>query len=88
YKKDKNNIIVVVLTKDILCALDTEIMKQDLRPILKVSYPDLLIDVLNKFQQGRQHFALVYKKNQLIGFITLDNLLTKLNGRIYDELHL
>ncbi|AFX71310.1 CBS domain protein [Francisella tularensis subsp. holarctica] len=63
-------------------------MKQDLRPILKVSYHDRLIDVLNKFQQGRPHFALVYKKNQLIGFITLDNLLTILIGRISDEFHL
>lgn len=88
YQKDKNNIIGVVHTKDILCALDTELMKQDLRPILKVSYHDRLIDVLNKFQQGRPHFALVYKKNQLIGFITLDNLLTILIGRISDEFHL
>ncbi|MDE5004942.1 hypothetical protein NAI73_10565, partial [Francisella tularensis subsp. holarctica] len=38
--------------------------------------------------QGRPHFALVYKKNQLIGFITLDNLLTILIGRISDEFHL
>lgn len=88
YQKDKNNIIGVVHTKDILCALDTELAKQDLRPILKVSYHDRLIDVLHKFQQGRPHFALVYKKNQLIGFITLDNLLTILIGRISDEFHL
>lgn len=63
-------------------------IQKDLRPILKVSYHDRLIDVLNKFQQGRPHFALVYKKNQLIGFITLDNLLTILIGRISDEFHL
>lgn len=88
YQKDKNNIIGVVHTKDILCALDTELAKQDLRPILKVSYHDRLIDVLHKFQQGKPHFALVYKKNQLIGFITLDNLLTILIGRISDEFHL
>ncbi|MDE5022961.1 hypothetical protein NAI81_11780, partial [Francisella tularensis subsp. holarctica] len=47
-----------------------------------------LIDVLNKFQQGRPQFALVYKKNQLIGFINLDNLLTILIVRISDEFHL
>ncbi|MDE4944817.1 hypothetical protein NAI65_10600, partial [Francisella tularensis subsp. holarctica] len=34
------------------------------------------------------HFALVYKKNQLIGFITIDNLFTILIGRISDEFHL
>ena len=35
YQKDKNNIIGVIYTKDILCALDTKLAKQDLRPILK-----------------------------------------------------
>jgi len=55
---------------------------------LKVSHHDQLIDVLRKFQQGKPHFALVYKKNKLIGFITLDNLLTIMIGRISDEFHL
>ena len=88
YQKDKNNIIGVIHTKDILCALDTKLAKQDLRPIFKISYHDRLIDLLHKFQQGRPHFALVYKKNKLIGFITLDNLLTILICRISDEFHL
>ena len=88
YQKDKNNIIGVIHTKDILCALDTKLAKQNLRPILKISYHDRLIDLLHKFQQGKPHFALVYKKNQLIGFITLDNLLTILISRISDEFHL
>lgn len=58
YQKDKNNIIGVIHTKDILCALDTKLAKQDLRPILKISYHDRLIDVLHKFQQGIGHTLL------------------------------
>ncbi|AJI47953.1 HlyC/CorC family transporter [Francisella philomiragia] len=88
YQGNKNNIIGVIHTKDILCALDNDLQQENLRPILKVSHHDQLIDVLRKFQQGKPHFALVYKKNKLIGFITLDNLLTIMIGRISDEFHL
>ncbi|QEO58156.1 MULTISPECIES: hemolysin family protein [Francisella] len=88
YQGDKGNIIGVIHTKDILCALDNDLRQESLRPILKVSHHDQLIDVLRKFQQGKPHFALVYKKNKPIGFITLDNLLTIMIGRISDEFHL
>lgn len=87
YKSKSTNIIGVVHTKDILCALDDETKKEELRPILKVSHHDQLIDVLRKFQQGKPHFALVYKNRSLVGFITLDNLLTILIGRMSDEFH-
>lgn len=88
YKADKKNIVGVIHTKDILCALDDNSRKEELRPILKVSHHDQLIDVLKKFQQGKPHFALVYKHNKPFGFITLDNLLTILIGRMSDEFHL
>ena len=88
YRGSVNNIIGVIHTKDILCALDDDSKEAELRPILKVSHHDPLIDVLKKFQQGKPHFALVYKHKQLVGFITLDNLLTILIGRMSDEFHL
>nr|WP_084645159.1 hemolysin family protein [Francisella uliginis] len=70
YRGKSKNIIGVIHTKDILCALDDESRKEELRPILKVSHHDQLIDVLRKFQQGKPHFALVYKNHKLVGFIT------------------
>jgi CBS domain containing-hemolysin-like protein len=46
------------------------------------------LDLLRKFREGMPHFALIYKrKNELIGFITLDNLLHVLVGKIQDEFH-
>lgn len=86
YKGKGKNIIGVIHTKDILCALDDQ-SSEELRPILKVSHHDQLIDVLRRFQQGKPHFALVYKNHKLVGFITLDNLLTILIGRMSDEFH-
>ncbi|MED7787664.1 hemolysin family protein [Francisella sp. 19X1-34] len=87
YKGKSKNIVGVIHTKDILCALDDDSKKEELRSILRVSHHDQLIDVLRKFQQGKPHFALVYKNRNLVGFITLDNLLTILIGKMSDEFH-
>ena len=64
YKDSPNNIVGIIHTKDILCALDDDLNSNEriLRPVLKVSYHDQLIDVLKNFQQGKPHFAIVYKK--------------------------
>lgn len=59
-----------------------------LRPILKVDADMPALELLQKFREGIPHFALVYdKKKALIGFLTMDNLLHILVGRIQDEFH-
>ncbi|MCP0914648.1 MULTISPECIES: hemolysin family protein [Legionella] len=59
-----------------------------LRPVLKVPQRWSTLDLLHKFREGMPHFALVYsKKGALLGFVTLDNLLHVLIGRIKDEFH-
>jgi CBS domain containing-hemolysin-like protein len=56
--------------------------------VLKVSHRTPAIDLLQKFREGMPHFALIYNAHKiLIGFITLDNLLHVLIGRIKDEFH-
>ena len=92
YQNSQENIIGVLHTKDILTSLihrDIQDHKKiTLRPIVKVSHHSQAIDILNRFQQGKPHFALVYNNQQLIGFVTLDNLLRTLIGKIQDEFHL
>lgn len=58
-----------------------------IRPILKVNQRVPAFEVLRQFRAGTPHFALVYKKQQVLGFVTLDNLLHVLLGRIKDEFH-
>jgi CBS domain containing-hemolysin-like protein len=56
--------------------------------VLKVSYQLPAVDLLRRFREGMPHFALIYKGSEnLLGFITLDNLLHVLIGRIKDEFH-
>lgn len=91
-KTEKGEIIGIIHVKDLLSQLYQEGEIKELnsliRPVLKVSPKTPAIDLLQKFRKGMSHFALIYKEGQkLIGFITLDNLLQVLIGRIKDEFH-
>lgn len=59
-----------------------------IRPIYKAKENDPALDLLRKFREGMPHFSIVYGDAQKpIGFVTLDNLLQVLVGRIKDEFH-
>lgn len=59
-----------------------------MRPIIKVSERVPALDLLKKFREGMSHFAVVYnQRHSLIGFVTLDNLLHVIIGKITDEFH-
>ncbi len=92
YDKEKKEIVGIIHVKDIFATLyqqqPIEDLKTFIRPVLKVSQRLPAIDLLHKFQEGMPHFALVYKGQEtLLGFVTLDNLLHVLIGRIKDEFH-
>lgn len=91
YDPDQHDVIGMIHVKDILLALyqQGEITELNslLRPVLKLSRHVPAVDVLRKFREGMPHFALVYGHGSIIGFITLDNLLQILVGRIKDEFH-
>jgi CBS domain containing-hemolysin-like protein len=92
YDPDQKDVIGIVHVKDILPILyqqgGLKEIRSLLRPVLKVSRRVPAMDLLRKFREGMPHFALVYSGQEtIIGFITLDNLLQVLIGRIKDEFH-
>lgn len=92
YDSNTKDIIGVIHVKDLFADLLLNKKLNDLspyiRPILKVSHQLPAMDLLRKFREGMPHFALVYKnKYNNLGFVTLDNLLHVLIGRIKDEFH-
>jgi len=91
YDKRGGKIAGIVHVKDLFSTLYRQEKLTDwsslLRPILKVSQRLLALDLLRKFREGTSHFALVYKSDKVLGFVTLDNLLHVLIGRIKDEFH-
>lgn len=93
YEERVENVIGIVHVKDIYSALFEQRKIHDIRtlmrPVLKVSRRLPAIDLLRKLRGGMPHFGLVYtaREENLIGFVTLDNLLHVLVGRIQDEFH-
>ena len=92
YDAGKEKIIGIIHVKDLFSMLYQQGVIQELqsllRPVLKVSHRLPALDLLRRFREGMPHLALIYdKRKTLIGFITLDNLLRVLIGRIKDEFH-
>jgi CBS domain containing-hemolysin-like protein len=86
------NIVGMVHIKDLLEKLYHQkniISLQDLiRPTLKLSWHLPATELLQQFREGTSHFAVIYRGPETpIGFVTLDNLLHILVGRIKDEFH-
>lgn len=58
------------------------------RSVFKIKENLAAADLLRKFRSGKAHLAIVYSHMQIpVGFVTLDNLLHVLVGRIKDEFH-
>ncbi|KTD60094.1 metal ion transporter [Legionella sainthelensi] len=92
YDPDKKDVIGIIHVKDLLPVLyqqgEVKELRTLLRPMLKVSRRLPALDLLRKFREGMPHFALVYSgRKTILGFVTLDNLLQVLIGRIKDEFH-
>lgn len=91
YYQNKRDIIGVLHIKDLFVALSRhktlEDVKSLVRPIIKVSTEVNALDLLRRFRSGVSHFALIYHNDNLLGFVTLDNLLHVLIGRVQDEFH-
>ncbi|HBM17208.1 MAG TPA: hypothetical protein DD381_12825 [Lentisphaeria bacterium] len=91
YDSGEHEILGVVHVKDLFKALfkqkDIENLRPCIRPISRVSHLLPAINLLRKFREGMPHLALVYKNRELLGFVTFDNLLHVLIGRIQDEFH-
>lgn len=93
YDSTRDEIVGIIHVKDIFAALQQnqaiENIKVLMRPILTVPRRLPALDLLRKFREGMPHFALIFsgRRKNLVGFVTLDNLLHVLVGKIKDEFH-
>ena len=90
YKKQKNNIVGVVMVKDLAREV---IEKRDKKLLKEISVEpiyvpkNIRIDYLFKiFQSKRKHMAVVYDlTKKAVGIVTLEDLIEELVGEIVDE---
>ncbi len=92
YHKSKNNIIGIVHVKDIFSSLskyktpEQVELAEYMKPILSVPHDLPVKSMFEKFNLGYSHFAVVKNAiNEIIGFVTLDNVISSLLGNINDE---
>lgn len=90
YKKEKNNIVGIVIVKDltreVIKKRDTKFLKDiAMEPIYVPK--NIRIDYLFKiFQNKRKHMAVVYDiTKKAVGIVTLEDLIEELVGEIVDE---
>lgn len=91
YDSKQNKLIGIVHIKDLFFMNDTSNNIQDftpyIRPLITVKHRMPAIEILKLFREKGSHFAIVYEAQEIIGFVTLDNLLHILFGMIKDEFH-
>lgn len=82
-------IVGLIHIKDVFEVLHRRVQIQNmrslLRPVIKVNHRVPAIEVLRKFRECSSHFALIYRGNEMLGYVTLDDLLHVLFGKISDE---
>ncbi len=89
YQKSIHHIIGILHVKDFILEDKQETDSiVPLRPIVKVHRHTKAVEILEQFRRGMPHFALVYYYRKPVGFITLDNLLHVLIGKMRDEFNL
>lgn len=91
YEDAVENITGIIHVKDLFALLEKHQTLADLnsvkRKVTKVDHELPAINLLRTLRETGSHFALVYHNHHLVGFITMDTILSVLIGRINDEFH-
>jgi len=89
FHNQEDNIIGYVHLIDIMKILNSEnrenTIEKYVQPILKVEAKQKIDTIFRKMQKEKNHIALVYRKNQLLGIVTLEDILEEIVGEIEDE---
>ncbi|MDD4290209.1 MAG: hemolysin family protein [Patescibacteria group bacterium] len=90
YHNQEDNIVGYVHLIDIMRVLNSDNREDELskyvNPIIKVDENTKIHRIFNKMIKKRIHMALVYRKNeQLLGLLTLEDILEEIVGEIEDE---
>lgn len=89
YHNQKDNIIGYVHSTDIMRVLNSEQREKELehfvQPIIRVDEKQKINHVFNKMRRQHSHMALVYRQSELIGLVTMEDILEEIVGEIRDE---
>ena len=58
---------------------------QLIRPIIRIQSDERILTALKLLQTHKSHMAIVYKKDQILGIVTLEDIFEEVVGDLYDE---
>lgn len=68
---------------------EMEIAKIDwhelIRPIIKLQFDEPILGALKLLQSKKSHMAVIYKKSEILGIVTIEDIFEEVVGEIYDE---
>ncbi len=89
YKKEKDNIIGVIHMKDVLRVIHSKKynvkLKSLIKPVLFIPETRKIDVLLREFQLKNKHMAIVIEDKEVIGLVTLEDVLEEIVGEIEDE---
>ena len=89
YHNQKDNIIGYVHVIDIMKVLNSEHREKELenfvQPIIKLKPEEKINNVFNKMRRGHSHMAIVISGDDLLGLVTMEDILEEIVGEIRDE---
>ena len=89
YTKQEDSIIGYIHLTDVMKVLNSgnreDALSKYVSPIIRVSEKTKISSLFKKMLKQRTHLAVVYRKKQLVGLITLEDILEEIVGEIEDE---
>ena len=89
FHNQKDNIIGYVHVIDIMRVLNSDkrenLLENYIQPIIKIDENEKVNSIFNKMRRKHSHMALIIRKDQLLGLVTMEDLLEELVGEIEDE---
>lgn len=56
-----------------------------IRPIIRIQSDERILTALKLLQTRKSHMAIIYKKEQILGIVTLEDIFEEVVGDLYDE---
>jgi len=89
FHNQKDNIIGYVHVVDIMRVLNSDdrenILENYIQPIIRIKEDEKVNIVFNKMRKKYTHMALIVREGQILGIVTMEDLLEELVGEIEDE---